>query len=215
MTHFAILVITPTCPDDDEMDAVLWPWCYSNPDTQEPRFDYSTIGGRFEGTLDPDWTHEGCKPMRDSSQKRKRDLDIAALRRQAEEHEAALYDRIEATLAGRRIPDIERLAREHGEEDGWRRFDADPAVQAVWSAADYLWRENIVQLSRPREVVLARACRLALVTLAVVSGGEWYASGLFNLDEDPARTEVWVEMFERLIAKAAPDDWLTIVDCHR
>ncbi|WP_237477266.1 hypothetical protein [Lichenibacterium dinghuense] len=69
-------------------------------------------------------------------------------------------------------------------------------------------------MSRPREVVLARARRLALVTLAVVSGGEWHASELFNLDEDPARTEVWVELWERLIANAAPDDWLTIVDCH-
>ncbi|WP_237477265.1 hypothetical protein [Lichenibacterium dinghuense] len=90
MTHFAALVITPHRPDEDEMGRVLWSWCYHNPDALDPWYDWFQIGGRFEGALDPDWTHEGCKPVRDSSQRRKRDLDSAALGRQAEDHKAAL-----------------------------------------------------------------------------------------------------------------------------
>ena len=215
MTHFAVLVITQDRPDATAMDEVLWPWCYSNPDTLEPRFDYCEIGGRFEGALDPDWTHEGCKPVRDSSQVRKKDLDLKALQARAVQNEALLYDRIEAALAGRPIPDIAQLVREHGEK-GWREhFDADPAVRAVRSVDSLLWREAIVGLADPRDVVLARARRHAMITSAVVSGGSWYSSGLFDLYEDPARTAVWVELSERLLAKAAPGDWLTMVDCHR
>lgn len=214
MTHFAVLVITPDRPDQDAMDGLLWRWSFYNPDTSEPRFDHLTIGGRYEDALDPDWTHEGCKPVRASSQKRKSDLDLEGLQVRAMERVALLYDRIEAALAGRQIPDIAQLAREHG-ETGWREhFNADPAVQAVRSVAAFLWTENIVRFSQPRDVVLARARRQAIITNAVVSGGEWHDSELFNMDEDLNRTEVWVELSERLLAKAAPDDWLTIVDCH-
>lgn len=211
---FSVLAITPERPDEEALTTLLWPWCHSNPDLVYPRWDFFRVGDRFTALLDPHWTEDDPDSVWDTVQKQKRDLDIPALQARAVAHEADFYDRVQIALTGLRLPDLAQLQQRYGERGWVPHWHADPAVKAVRSVTGMLSPESILSYNDPRDVALAKARRHALLTSAIVQGGQWYDADLFDWYEDPARTEEWASLSERLIANAAPDDWLTVVDCH-
>lgn len=213
--HLSVLAITPERPDEKELDALLWPWCHSNPDLVYPRWDFFNVGDRFQALLDPDWTEEDPHRIWDFAQKQKRHLDTAALQPRAVAREADVYDRVQIALTGLRLPDLAQLQQRHLGRDWVPRWHADPAVDAVRSVTGSFSPESILSYNDLRDVALAKARRCAFLTWAIVQGAQWYDSGLWDRDEDPARTEEWASLSERLIAEASDDAWLTIVDCHR
>lgn len=205
--HFSVLVITPHRPVRAGLDALLWPWCHSNPDLVHPRWDFFSVGGIYQALLDPDWSGEDPGRIWDFSQKQKKRLDVA--------HAADVYDRVQAALAGLRLLDLAELQRVHGGREWVPQWHADPAVKAVKSVTGPLSPESILSFDEPRDLALAKARRCAFLTSAIVRGDRWYDSDLWDWDEDPVRTEAWADSSDRSIADAAPNDWLTIVDCHR
>lgn len=225
-------------------------------DRTNPRakWDWYQLGGRWTGffTLRPDVlrgestraalgspglmteqeTTRGGRAVAD--QARKGDIDVAQMRREAEDNAAAKYDRFHAIVAGHEWPlTWAEVRAKHGcgddvdgkdvPEGAWDRarteFNGQATVKHFASHPEVrqFWGDPWTEYKVPRDQYLAQARRRAIVPFAVLKDGEWYERGemgwwgAVSNEKDP---EEWAEQFEKLF-DALPDDTLvSIYDCH-
>lgn len=191
------------------------------------RWDWWSLGGRWRGMLltkDGSGSHGEPGAFDNGSMRpggvdacQMKNLDIEAMRNDAEKQAAERFDKFHAVLAGRTLRPF-KAPEEGAGPDAW-----DEARKTHWgqdglkelSAAGFHF--DLEEYLVPREQFLATARAQALSTFAVVKDGKWYARGemgWWGSVSDEKNKEQWVNEFAKLIDGLSPDAWVAVVDCH-
>lgn len=200
-------------------------------DTNGPRppsrWDWWQIGGRWQGYL----LDTKGRPI---DQGRKAEIDVAAMRQQAEDEARKWWERWEKVIAGtprptpwsafiRRVEDpslpdytIERAREEYGRQprvkkvDEWDRGNSSEAVLGFFSKPD--------DIPETLEEYVAQRRNTRLTTSAYVFEGKWHENGRtgwwgVTFDETMTQDE-WDQKFSEWFDTLPDDTLITIVDCH-
>lgn len=207
-----------------------------NPDS---RWDYWVIGGRWRGSLllradatgslgERDLGDKGPDPAGRCDQARKGDLDIAGMRRAAEEEAAAAVEQIATLTEGcpRPLPwsaFAERVSLEYPMPRAQEEWRAQPYVAKVLAAAhargEYFVSDDALLEAEPRATYLERARLRAVPGFATLSEESGWIEkgrmGWFGSSTATADSELtYLRAANELIDAADEDTLLTIVDCH-
>lgn len=177
----------------------------------------------------PDFKCNGCEGNKISvkwptqwkkfsgDQVKRGDLQLEALRTDAERKAAQRYDLIVQTLDGLVIPDFEALLETHSIEIARDLYWNDPAIKALKACKDTASIWDYADYRASREDYLMSARLDAAVPFAVVNQGKWFERGEMGwwgtVSNEKDRDE-WREHVHALLDSLEPDMWLTVVDCH-
>lgn len=149
-------------------------------------------------------------------------VDVEGMRAEQGARAAERFDRLAPILRDARIPSWSEILEKHGDDiDAARREYHDDPVYKALVAKDrdlhWEWDLRAFLCNGNRDEFVARARRGALVTYAVVKGGEWYQRGemgWFGMAKDEIDEETWATEFEKLIDGLPPETLISVFDCH-
>lgn len=184
--------------------------------------------GRKARAEDPAYTCNGCdgKKIRtkwptqwkhfNGDQIRRGDLQLEALKTQAEQRAATRYDLFSKIVAGRALPDWDALEAEQGIEKARVIYWDDPVMKDLRANKEFVWWERD-EFTVDRDTYLSRARERAVAPFAIVKDGKWYEKGKMGwwaCTHGEKESEVWLAEVAKLVIDLPADSWLTVVDCH-
>jgi hypothetical protein len=208
----------------------------TNPNAQ---WDWWVVGGRWSGyfklkniseSLDRGELGEpGTFGRRDDLEGRAdlcqlRDIDLEGMRAEAATKALEHFDKAHAVIAGRELPDYEKIQAECGGDHKLFRekFWQHPVVLEVNNALSkdgvHLWStDDVSDLRRTREQVEIDARAGAIATFGVLKDGNWHergSMGWWGMVSDEKDRNQWTREFGTLLDGLPPETWLAVVDCH-
>lgn len=193
------------------------------------KWDWYQVGGRWTGyfKLKPGAYGETGRPglmtarakagYADSC--RVGDIDVEAMRAEAQASAAAQYDAFHAVLAGRELPDFEKLLAEHGNDasEARKAYWGHPVIKELQASREFSPFEYETYATTDRETYLRRARDGAISTFAVLKDGAWYergSMGWWGRVADEADADTWNAQFSAFFDSLPPDTVVSVVDCH-
>jgi len=198
----------------------------------QAKWDWFQLGGRWTGFFKLKHACPGtkgeagifCQPARQgyADQALKKNIDLAGMRKDAEEEAAKLYDR--AMLVLEKLPPnltwSEVYEQYQSEEDGGARardiYWSQPRCQA-WKnqSKDESGSPDPFLLSRTDFV--ERAGWRSFCTFAVLLDGKWYEQGRmgwFGVSSDNKEETEWLQFIRKTLEQTPPDTQISVYDCH-
>ena len=173
------------------------------------RWDWWIEGGRWSEFLQAKnggYIISGLKSQIDFDQMRAKRAVAAA-----QEYEAFVLATRDCEIA----LSWDEVVSKHGDdiEAARSEYSAQPAVKAIRSSRILKW-DSIEDYYCTLENYVERAHRRAIITFAVIIGGEWRCALPMDVPSQKLDLNAWAEEFNILIDDLPDDTRLTIVDCH-
>jgi hypothetical protein len=148
-----------------------------------------------------------------------RDLQVGALRTEAEQKAAARWDAVHGVVAGREVRSFSEIKAQYGEDYQAIRdaYWGQQPIKDLLEAKVVDRFDDIDKFLVPRARFLHRARESAIVPFAVVKDGKWYERGdmgWWGVVHDEKDEDTWNAEFTKLLDGLKPETWLTVVDCH-
>ena len=181
----------------------------SNPNK---KWDWYQLGGRWSGKL-------RLKAGGVSDQAIKRDIDFQAMRDEAGEKAGALWDKVQAIIAGRefRTWDALRAAYPKERERARTEYWEQPPVNDVRAADLLVFYGSADNFLVSREQYVQTARNGAGVTFALLRDGKWHERGemgWWGAVHDEKDDGEWNRQFAAMLDGVDDFTLLSVYDCH-
>lgn len=150
---------------------------------------------------------------------KKGDIDFDAMRDEAGAEAGQRYDSIHAVVAGRELPNWNKVRAKHGDDTqaASKEYNIDPVVVDLRKAELWNFMMSLEQYEASREVYVQRARNKAGQTFAILKDGQWYQRGemgWWGMATDKMDEDAWFQKVSELIDGLPDDTVLSLVDCH-
>lgn len=177
-------------------------------------WDWWRIGGLASNFL-------ALKSGERASQARKRDIDFAAMQNSAEAEGLEDYRLFHKILAGREYPVWSEFRERHSDIGAARaEYRAHPVIKdflELDTELRFRAGDNISQFLDDEATFRRRSRQQAIMTFAFVKDRQWHqrgSMGWFAFVCDEKKPGDWASEFYGMLESLAPNDLITIVDCH-
>jgi hypothetical protein len=202
------------------------------------KWDWFEIGGRWAGFFQLKKGRKGGKgsqynlagTMEASTDRAdiclKSAIDLEAMRDQAEERAAKVYDKVQEMIKDTPMAESWEVIRSEfnlekpGEIDKARdKYHDQPRVKAFRQASieDVGWMTGVEEFQVPRNIYLRRARNGVATPFAVIKDGKWIEQGemgWFGMASNEKDPETWNSMVAKMFDELPDTAILVAIDCH-
>ena len=201
------------------------------------KWDWWTLGGRWSGYFKvkkgvPEDAYElGESGLMGSARNRsagradhirKGDIDMDAMREEAEKDANDRYDEFEAVVEGCPVSEPWDTIRERYEEDinkAREVYNAQPMVQALQKNRDFVWYkpEDFYVANGGRDKYVANSFCAVFLPFAFLKDGEWVEKGKmgwWGVVHNEKLQYDWSGKFLEMFLELPDDTLISMVDCH-